>query len=244
MNDHQKNTSASAKASEAIQSEAEPAEHKTSKQAKPGGVFIDLIACVIIPTLILKKLSGDEMLGPSYALILALSLPFIFGLWGFIKERKIGFVPALGFISILLTGGIGLLQLPKEYIAYKEALIPGVIALASMASIFTKHPFVRAFIYNDDFVHTDKVSAHLEKAGKTEEFDQMMVTATWIITSSFILSAVLNYALAKWIVVAESGTAEFNDQLGSMALWSYPTHWSGVRRSFSRLAFYHKKLAH
>ncbi len=192
------------------------------KKAGSGGVFVDLIACVIIPTLILKKLSGDDMLGPNYALILALSLPFLVGLWGFIKQRKISFIPALGFISILLTGGIGLLQLPKEYIAYKEALVPGLIALAAMISIYTKHPFIRAFIYNDDFVDTDTVGARLAQAGKTEEFDQMMVTATWIMTSSFILSSVLNYLLAKWIVVAESGTPEFNDQLGTMALWSYP----------------------
>lgn len=203
-----------------IKETPEPAQAK--KKAGTGGMFVDIIACVIIPTLILKKLSGDDMLGPSNALILALALPFLIGLYGFLKERKVSFIPALGFISILLTGGIGLLHLPKEYIAYKEALVPGLIALAAVISIYTKHPFIRAFIYNDDFVDTDKVGARLEQAGKTEEFDQMMVNATWIMTSSFILSSILNYVLAKWIVVAESGTPEFNDQLGTMALWSYP----------------------
>lgn len=195
---------------------------QADKKPGAGGMFVDIIACVIIPTLILKKLSGDDMLGPSNALILALTLPFLVGLYGFIKERKVSFIPALGFISILLTGGIGLLQLPKEYIAYKEALVPGLIALAAIISIYTKHPFIRAFIYNDALVDTDKVGERLEQAGKTEEFDSMMVNATWIMTSSFILSSILNYALAKWIVVAESGTPEFNDQLGTMALWSYP----------------------
>ena len=204
--------------------ETQEAPESTQVEKKPGagGMFVDIIACVIIPTLILKKLSGDDMLGPSNALILALTLPFLIGLFGFIKERKISFIPALGFISILLTGGIGLLQLPKEYIAYKEALVPGLIALAAIVSIYTKHPFIRVFIYNDALVDTDKVNARLEQAGKTEEFDKMMTNATWIMTSSFILSSILNYALAKWIVVAESGTAEFNDQLGTMALWSYP----------------------
>jgi len=36
------------------------------------------------------------------------------------------------------------------------------------------------------------------------------------------LSATLNYALAKYFITSPSGTPEFNSQLGSMNLWSYP----------------------
>jgi len=43
-----------------------------------------------------------------------------------------------------------------------------------------------------------------------------------MLAASFFLSAILNYLLAKFIVTSPSGTAEFNDQLGSMNLWSYP----------------------
>ena len=39
---------------------------------------------------------------------------------------------------------------------------------------------------------------------------------------SFFLSAILNYALAKYIVVSPSGTEEFNSELGTMNLLSYP----------------------
>jgi hypothetical protein len=177
---------------------------------------------MLIPTLILKKLSGDDMLGPNYALVAALSLPLLVGIWGFISERKVGFVPALGFISILLTGSIGILKLPKEYIAYKEALIPGLIAIATVVSTYTKYPLVRTFLYNDTFMDTNKVSTTLIERQKTAEFDSMMVKATWMLASSFVLSSVLNFLLAKWIVVSESGTDAFNSELGTMNLYSYP----------------------
>ncbi|RBP49197.1 VC0807 family protein [Arenicella xantha] len=192
---------------------------------KPAGarsVFVDLIVCVIVPTLILKQLSGAEMLGPTYALIAALSLPAAVGLWGFISEKKIGFVPALGFISILLTGSIGILKLPKEYIAYKEALIPGVIAIATILSTYTKKPLVRLFLFNDAFLDTDKVDQRLLENGRKPEFDRMLRNATWLLASSFVLSAVLNFVLAKSIVVSESGTDAFNSELGTMNLYSYP----------------------
>lgn len=200
----------------------EPSSKPSAKKANSNNIFIDLIACVLIPTLILKKLSGDDMLGPNLALIAALSLPLIVGIWGFIKNRKVSFVPALGFISILLTGGIGILQLPKEYIAYKEALIPGILAIATVLSTYTKYPLVRTFLYNDAFMDTDKVSRRLDELNKHSEFNAMMVKATWLLASSFILSSVLNYLLAKWIVVSESGTDAFNSELGTMNLYSYP----------------------
>ena len=192
------------------------------KKASSGGIFLDLIVCVLVPTLILKKLSGDDMLGPTLALIAALSLPLAMGAWSFISERKIGFVPALGFISILLTGSIGILKLPKEYIAYKEALIPGVIAIATLISTYTKYPLIKTFVYNDAFMDTEKVSLRLAEKGNQSLFDAMMVKATWLIASSFVLSAILNFLLAKWLVVSESGTDAFNNELGTMNLYSYP----------------------
>ncbi len=202
--------------------EAADSSSDAKKKSNSNRIFVDLIVCMLIPTLILKKLSGDDMLGPNYALIAALSLPLCVGIWGFVSERKIGFVPALGFISILLTGSIGILKLPKEYIAYKEALIPGIIAIATVISTYTKYPLIRTFLYNDTFMDTAKVSARLAENNKTKEFDHMMVKATWMLASSFVLSSALNFFLAKWIVVSESGTDAFNSELGTMNLYSYP----------------------
>ena len=185
-------------------------------------MLFDLVVCILLPTLILKKLSAPEMLGSNLALVAALSLPLTVAVYEFISERKIGFVAALGFISILLTGGIGLLKLPNEYIAIKEAMIPGILALATLLSTYTKRPLIRLFLYNDIVMDTEKIAAHLEQNQKQKEFDRMMVNATWMLATSFCLSAILNYVLAKWIVISPAGTEAFNSELGTMTLMSYP----------------------
>ena len=200
----------------------DPASVKTKQKATPRKMLIELVLCILLPTLILKYASSDEILGTNWALVAALSLPLAVAIFELIKERKIGFVAALGFISILLTGGIGLLKLPSDYIAIKEALIPGVIALATLVSSYTKYPLIRTFLYNDLIMDTEKIAEHLEQNDKQNAFDQMMVKATWMLAASFSLSAVLNYLLAIWIIKSPTGSEAFNSELGTMTLMSYP----------------------
>lgn len=195
---------------------------KPSQKPQTSHLLLELVICVILPTLVLKYLSGDDRLGPVYALILGLSFPLIFGIHQFIKEKKFGFIPALGFISILLTSGIGLLELDAKYIAIKEASIPLIIAIGTIISLKTPYPLVKTFIYNDKILQIDKVDEALEKTGNQQAFEKTLTNATYILSSSFFLSAFLNYALAKYIVVSPTGTAAFNDELGTMNLLSYP----------------------
>lgn len=187
-----------------------------------GHLLLELAICVILPTIILKKLSAEDSLGPVYALIFGLSLPLLFGIYQFVKEKKFGFIPALGFISILLTSGIGLLELDPKYIAIKEASIPAIIAIGTIVSLRTPYPLVKTFIYNDKILQIDKVDSALEERQNQDMFDYALKIATYILASSFVLSAILNYALAKYIVKSPAGTAAFNDELGTMNLLSYP----------------------
>jgi len=48
------------------------------------------------------------------------------------------------------------------------------------------------------------------------EFDQLLINASWILAGSFLLSAVLNYFLAVYLLTADPGTQAFNEQLGKM----------------------------
>jgi len=192
------------------------------KKPQTSHILLELVICVILPTVILKYLSGDDRLGPVYALIFGLSFPLGFGIFQFIKEKRFGFIPALGFISILLTSGIGLLGLDAKYIAIKEASIPLIIAVGTIISLKTPYPLVKTFIYNDKILQIDKVDDALAQSNNQSAFEKILKTATYILASSFLLSAFLNYALAKYIVVSPSGTAEFNDELGTMNLLSYP----------------------
>ena len=192
------------------------------KKPSMNKLLIDMVFSIFIPVLVLRKLSGEDSLGPTYALILALAFPLAIGIYEFIKDKKVGLVPSIGFISTLLTGGIGVLQLPKEYIAIKEALVPLGFGIAVLLSTFTKSPLVKTFIYNDMVMETEKVADKVQSIGKVNEFDKIMTTATWILAASFLLSSILNYVLAKIIIVSETGTEAFNQELSTMTLWSYP----------------------
>jgi len=185
-------------------------------------LLLELAVCVILPTVILKYLSAEDSLGPVYALIFGLSLPLLFGLYQFIEQKKFGFIPALGFISILLTSSIGLLELDPKYIAIKEAAIPLIIGIATILSLKTKYPLVKTFIYNDKILQIEKVDSALAESRNEQSFEAVLKTATYILAGSFMLSASLNYALAKYIVTSPAGTEAFNDELGTMNLLSYP----------------------
>lgn len=193
-----------------------------NKKQSSGNMLLELVLCVILPTLVLKYLSPEEQLGPVYGLILGLSLPLGYGIYQFIKEKKFGFIPALGFISILLTSSIGLLELDSRYIAIKEAAIPLIIGVGTILSLKTRYPLVKTFIYNDKILQIDKVDAALEEHQSQGLFEESLKIATYILAASFLLSAILNYVLAKIIVTSPSGTPEFNDELGTMNLLSYP----------------------
>ena len=70
--------------------------------------LIDLCVCIVIPFIVLMKFRGDSEIEATTALIVALAFPLVWGLYGLLKYRKFNFNALLG---MLLTGGIGLLQL-------------------------------------------------------------------------------------------------------------------------------------
>lgn len=203
---------------------SEPSSNEAQKNNPPGfgKLLSDLLFCIAIPVIILRKFSAEDSLGPSTALILALVFPLLAGIYEFIKDKKVGLVPSIGFISILLTGGIALLKLPTDYIVIKEALVPLVIGAVVVGSILIKKPLIKTFVFNDMFMETEKVEQRITETDKKTEFDAVMVTATWIMASSFIVSSVLNFALAKYLLVSETGTPEFNEEFSTLTLWSYP----------------------
>ena len=77
--------------------------------------MVDLMVSLVIPSVILMKLSGDEHLGATTALMVALAFPLGWGLFELVKYRQFNFIALLGLISVILTGGIGLLKLDPQY---------------------------------------------------------------------------------------------------------------------------------
>ncbi|MBQ47796.1 MAG: MFS transporter [Zetaproteobacteria bacterium] len=189
---------------------------------KPENPFTSLIVNIAIPTLVLMKLSTEDKLGPTNSLILALLFPIGYALWDFKDKKKVNFISVLGFVNVLLTGGIGLLKLPPHWLAVKEAAVPALIGIVVLGSLKTKFPLVRKMIYNDKIIDIKKVDQHLLERGKTDAFDKLLIKVSILLSGSFFLSATLNYILAKVIVTSEPGTPAFNVELGKMTGYSYP----------------------
>ncbi|MBA4290649.1 MAG: MFS transporter [Pseudomonas sp.] len=184
--------------------------------------MVDLLVSLIIPSLILMKLSGESDLGADGALLLALSFPLLWGSFELIKYRKFNFIALLGLISVLLTGGIGLLKLDNQWLAIKEAAIPCVIGIAVLVSTYTRYPLIRTLLFNKNVLNVDKIHERLEQAGNTQQFETRLLRATYWLSSTFFFSSAMNYILAKWIVVSPAGSEAFNAELGRMNLLSYP----------------------
>jgi len=168
------------------------------------------------------RFSGDDALGASNALLVALAFPLAWGLFELIKHRKFNFIALLGLLSVILTGGIGLLKLDTEWLAVKEAAIPAIIGLAVIISAQTRTPLVKVLVYNDKFMDIEKIKQKLNEFDNTKVFDGRLLTATYMLAGTFFFSAIMNYIIAKWIVVSPSGSPAFNQELGQMTLYSYP----------------------
>lgn len=183
--------------------------------------FNNLLVNIIIPAIILMKGAKYLPLTAVQVLLLALAFPFFYGLYDFFIKKEKNFISILGFVSILLSGIVGVLELSKELIAIKEAAIPFIIGCVILASNYTSYPIAPKFLYHDDIFDKKIINDHLDD---TQELNlqQKIKKASFFLFLSFMLSAVLNFVLAKYFVKSPTGTDAFNDELGQMTLYSYP----------------------
>ncbi|WP_045613212.1 VC0807 family protein [Vibrio vulnificus] len=191
----------------------------TAKKSNP---LVEILFNVFVPSFILMKFSGEEHLGTALALVVALLFPIVYGGMDLIRNKKFNFISALGFVSVLLTGGIGLLELDTKWLALKEALIPGLIGLAVFGSTFTRYPLMQKMVLNDTVLNLDLITQRLKERGKTDAFERCLMSSNYLFASTFVFSSVMNYFLATWIVTSPAGTVEFNEELGKLTLYSYP----------------------
>nr|WP_086938186.1 VC0807 family protein [Thaumasiovibrio occultus] len=193
-----------------------------TEQKKQNSPLIEIAINVLIPSFILMKLSGDDKLGTVGALMLALALPLVYGGYELVTNKKFNFIALLGFVSVLLTGGIGLLELDTKWLALKEALIPGLIGIAVLGSTYTKFPIVKKMVMNDAIFNLPLIEQSLVENNQQSRFEQSLLTSNYMFAGTFLFSSIMNYVLATWIVTSPAGTEAFNNELGRLTLISYP----------------------
>ena len=200
------------------------------RPVKKENTFLNLGFNILLPILILNK--GKQWFGgllePYFEnvavpiLIIALLFPIVYFIYDYFKRAKYNIFSILGLISVLLTGGIGILEIPTGWFAIKEAAIPFLIGLAVLISLKTRYPLIRTLLYNPEIVNVEKVQTALRKNENEQAFEQLLVRCTWLLALSFFVSTILNFVLARWIVVSPSGTDAFNAEVSRMMMWSWP----------------------
>jgi hypothetical protein len=85
-----------------------------------------------------------------------------------------------------------------------------------LLSLKSKQPLVRELLYNDQVINIPRVDAALVEREARPAFDRLLVNASYALTATFLVSAVINFAVARWIIRSEPGTPAFNAELGKM----------------------------
>jgi hypothetical protein len=194
----------------------------SSPPAKQENLLLNLTCNIAVPTLVLMKLSYEHRLGPVWALLLAVSFPLGYGLYDYVARKKMNFFSVVGLCSVLLTGSLGLLRVDGIWFAVKEAAIPLCFGAAVLISARTKKPLVRQLLWNEQVIDVQRVDAALEKRGQRDDFERLLKRASIGLALSFLLSAVLNFGLARYLLKSPAGTAEFAIELGRMNGLSLP----------------------
>jgi hypothetical protein len=194
----------------------------TTPRSKPENLLFNLVCNVALPTVILAGFSGEKWLGPKWGLVIALGFPVGYGLYDFAARRRWNFISIIGFASVLISGGFGLLKVGGFWFAVKDAAIPGIIGLAVLASMRAKTPLVNELLYNPQVIDVERVDAELTARDTQTKFTGLLRRATGLLSLSFFVSSVLNFFLARYLIRSQPGTAAFNGELAKMHLVSWP----------------------
>ncbi|HVU32545.1 MAG TPA: VC0807 family protein [Opitutaceae bacterium] len=189
---------------------------------KKENLLLNLVCNLIVPTVVLMKFSTDRWLGPVWGLVVAVAFPIGYGIYDLIARRKTNLLSILGFASVLLSGGLGLMKAGGMWFAVKDAAIPTVIGFAVLLSLRSKSPLIHELFLNDQILDVARVNAALEARGQRPAFERLLRNASIWLALAFIGSAVLNFALARYILRSPPATPAFNAELGRMHILVWP----------------------
>ncbi len=205
------------------------------KQKQQDNPLANIMWNVLIPIVALSFLgkNGDKFyhVGPVLGMLIAVSLPVIYGVRHLIINKKPNFFSILGIVSILLTGGIAIMAYQDNgtvdeqapfWFAMKEAAIPFVFGLTILISHWTKTPLVRVFLYNPDFFNIPAIEKRIKANNAGQGYKKLILSGTLLLAGSFFISMVMNYFLAMYFLNGNTGSQEdFNDGVAKLTGWGF-----------------------
>ncbi len=212
----------------------------TSSAKVKDNPLMDMIVNVLIPVIVLSKCSkeGEKLwqLGPYVAMGVALAVPLIYGIWHFVKNKKVNIFSAVGVGNVLLTGLITIYlystddpetrKLAPYLFGIKEAIQPLILGALFLFTHKTKTPLFNAFVYNESVFDQKRINKAVSESNKEPALSELLWSSTKLFFGSFCLSAVLNLGLAYYFMHDLDATSEnwkelYNEDVGRITGWGY-----------------------
>ena len=194
--------------------------------------LLSLIANIFFPVMILKN--GESWLQnynqyfhleiQAFTFLIALLFPFTYFFFDLYNRKNINFISILGFVNVLLTGGIGIFGekygLTRTSFILKEGLMPLIIgSFLIVLSKFKKQTFDK-MILNKALFDVEKIKED-QNSENLNKIDTFTTEAGYYFIAGFFISSIIQFILAYLIVTDNPGDPGFNEQVSTMTWVSY-----------------------
>jgi hypothetical protein len=194
----------------------------TSAPAKPPNQLLELALTIIIPSLVLDKLSAPSSLGPFWALVVSLIFPLGFGAWCWWQRLGWNLFSILGLVTILLSGSLGLLKLDGFWFAIKESAMPIIIGVAFPLSHRFGKPLINALLMQPQIFNLPALQKALQAPEKKKAFDAALFKASCGMGLGMFGSSISNFFLALYLLKDKvPGSEAFVKSIGTL-------NWAGM----------------
>ena len=211
---------------------------------KRENLFLSILCNIMFPVILLKRgrgwikdylLSNFENISSPYQIFIsenidstvffiAILFPLLFFIFDLFTRKHINVISILGFVNILLNGGIGVfgssLGLSRKWFIIKEGALPLLIGCILLIMTRYKRDKFNNFILNDAIFDVIKIKKKLDK-NLNIQFEQSLKNAGFYFIIGFFISSVIQFILASIIVVSDPGDPLFNEQVSTMTWVSY-----------------------
>ena len=160
----------------------------------------------------------------SMAFLIALIFPVAYFIYDFFKRKNVNVISILGFINVLLTGGIGIFGerfgLSKNWFIVKEGALPSLIGLGLIILRKLRKNSFNKILLNDIIFDNHKINSSI-KYEEQNEFETIVHRAGSHFIVGLFMSSFIQFILASLIVTSNPGESLFNQQVATMTWVSF-----------------------
>jgi len=160
----------------------------------------------------------------SMAFLIALIFPVGYFIYDFLKRKNVNVISILGFINVLLTGGIGIFGerfgLSKNWFIVKEGALPSFIGLGFIILRKLRKNSFNRILLNDIIFDNDKINSSIQYE-KQNDYEIIVHRAGSHFIIGLFMSSFIQLILASLIVTSNPGESSFNEQVATMTWVSF-----------------------